>query len=125
MASLVLTRGPVEASGVFGELICEGGPSFASLENTNTYIPTGTYTLSWHTSQHLGGAVVPLLNNVPGRTEILIHWGNVETCSEGCILVGLCRDGSSIDSTQTAVSQLTFYLKSVDPDLIDSSITIS
>jgi Steigviridae/Suoliviridae L,D-carboxypeptidase/transpeptidase len=123
--NLYLSRGPVEASGVYGQLVCEGGPTFASLENTACYIPAGAYKLSWHASPHLGGAVVPMLNDVPGRTEILIHWGNVEACSEGCILIGLNRDGNAIDSTQTAIARLSDYIRSQDPTLADSFITIA
>lgn len=85
----------------------------ASLENFALAIPTGTYSLMWHVSPHLGNATVPMLVDVTGRTEILIHWGNVEGCSEGCILCGTVRDGDAIDATQTACQTLYAKIKTV------------
>lgn len=121
-----MTRLSSEDHGIFGKLEIEGGPiGIVTLENHLTMIPTGTYSLSWHVSAHLGGKTVPMLNDVPDRTYILIHQGNFETCSEGCILVGSCRDGNAIDSSLAALSKLISYLKSVDPELDDTQISIS
>lgn len=61
-------------------------------------IPTGTYKLQlrqeggWHgraaarfPAMHKG---MIELKDVPGRTFILIHWGNTPRNTDGCILVG-------------------------------------
>src|SRR5271157_3467634 len=106
MNTIYLKRGPVTPAGVFGSITLSWDSwTGKSLENTAVIIPTGTFNLEWHVSPHLNNSTVPMLLNVPGRTEILIHWGNVESCSEGCILCGLVQDGNSIDSTQTACQQ--------------------
>jgi hypothetical protein len=86
---------------------------FVSLENEKLFIPAGIYKLEWHESPHLGNATVPMLIGVPGRTEILMHWGNVESCSEGCILCGSIRDGNAIDTTQTICKELFAKINAV------------
>jgi len=108
MNTISIQRGPVEPSaGIFGNGSLSWDTfSFVSLENEALFIPAGTYKMEWRVSEHLGGATVPLLLNVPGRTEILLHWGNYESNSEGCILIGAYRDGDAIDSTETACKTL-------------------
>ena len=105
---IYIHRGPLEVNvGIFGNgSLSWDSWKFVSLENEKLFIPAGTYKLEWHVSPHLGNATVLTLVGVPGRTEILIHWGNHEDCSEGCILCGLVRDGNSIDTTQTACQML-------------------
>lgn len=49
-------------------------------------IPTGEYVGEITVSQKFGRSL--WLRNVPGRTEILFHAGNVATDSRGCILLG-------------------------------------
>lgn len=50
-------------------------------------IPEGEYPLTWAMSPHFGFET-PRLQNVPGRTGILIHSGNTIGDTEGCILLG-------------------------------------
>lgn len=52
-------------------------------------IPEGVYEVA----PDLEGRFIgyPELQDVPGRTEIIIHRGNVITDTVGCILVGLTR----------------------------------
>lgn len=55
-------------------------------------IPEGIYPMIRHSSA--AHPNVWKVNNVPGRTEILIHNGNVESDSLGCIIVGYKTDPS-------------------------------
>lgn len=104
---LEVTRSDRATSGIFGVVaLTWDNWSGVSLENTDKYIPAGTYKLVWHISPHLNNARVPMLIDVPGRTEILLHWGNFESCSDGCILIGLTRETTSIDTTQEACKEL-------------------
>lgn len=50
-------------------------------------IPAGSYTVSKLTSPKFGPGTFSV-NNVPGRSHILIHQGNYTREIEGCILLG-------------------------------------
>jgi hypothetical protein len=105
---ILIQRGPLEPTiGIFGNgSLTWDIFKFVSLENEKLFIPVGIYKLEWHESPHLGNVTVPMLIGVPDRSEILLHWGNVESCSEGCILCGSIRDGNAIDTTQTTCQEL-------------------
>ena len=78
----------------YGVLLNETGVPFALtlerpwLDNqwSVSCIPTGTYTAKRHISPKFGETF--LLQDVPGRSEILLHKGNIDDDSHGCILVG-------------------------------------
>lgn len=79
--------------GTYGALIVGGRPRFVTLEpswfNNQPFIsciPPGTYTCLEHESPKFGSTY--LVTNVPHRSDILFHWGNWITNTEGCILVG-------------------------------------
>jgi hypothetical protein len=60
-------------------------------------ILSGTYTVLRHTSPKFGNTFH--VTNVPGRSEILIHHGNYQQDTTGCILVG--QDFADIDKNGT------------------------
>lgn len=49
-------------------------------------IPDGEYECTHHSGPKFEN--VFLVKNVPERTDILIHWGNFERDTKGCILLG-------------------------------------
>jgi len=49
---------------------------------------------------------IPHLQNIPGRSNILIHWGNDPSDTEGCILVGQSRGENFVGSSRAAFEQL-------------------
>ena len=60
-------------------------------KNNISCIPLGTYELYTKTYGRYFAKYatpIPILRDVPGRSEILIHPGNYATDTEGCILVG-------------------------------------
>ena len=65
-----------------------------------TAIPTGTYRVIVNMSPSKQ-RLLPRLLNVPGYDGVLIHRGNTEDDTEGCILVGENKVvGKVINSTQ-------------------------
>jgi hypothetical protein len=121
--TIIVDRGSEESSGIYssGSLSWDSF-KFEVLENDAYEIPAGTYKLQWHTSAHLNGEVVPELIGVPGRSSILMHEGNTENCSEGCLLVGSCRDGNAIDNSKTTLGILKDKINAVGIENV--SITI-
>lgn len=124
MNNIFIKRIDSSDAGVFGQLTLDWNDwQGVTLERMAVEIPTGTYGLEWHVSKHLNGATVPQLIGVSNRTNILLHWGNTENCSDGCILIGSQRDGEAIDSTQTACKQLFALINSVGIDTCQLTIS--
>ncbi len=98
--SFLLTRSCFDKDGIFGNLTCNEA-SFGCVTLEHSYqnpdgsyspkTPAGTYTCKRGTHQ-LAHMTAPFetfeVENVPGHTNILIHVGNFNKDSEGCILVG-------------------------------------
>lgn len=87
-------------------------------------IPEGTYTAKVHQSPKFGWSL--WLQNVPGRTAILIHQGNYTRQILGCILVGLAHvDIDKDDITDVVSSKLAMgILKGVLKDETEVEIKI-
>jgi len=90
---LTLYRAPSGQFGTFGILFHGQVPLCNTLEEpwkdnhrNISCIPEGTYKCVPHNSQRFSN--VWRLKDVPGRSGILIHAGNVIDDIEGCILVG-------------------------------------
>ena len=67
-----------------------------------TAIPAGTYKVTMENSTRFK-RVLPYLNKVPHFLGILIHSGNTEKDSAGCILVGFNKiKGRIVDSRATS-----------------------
>jgi len=90
-----------------GEMLINNTHFCWTLENKADAIPEGIYPITIYDSPHLGKPV-PLVNDVPGRSYIEIHWGNFPANYKGCIGVGESRDTSTeeIFYTQEAFQRL-------------------
>lgn len=94
MTEYFLKRTLFDPKGTFGILTDVAGKKLCLtcelpwLDNQvgKSCIPVGTYQVVWHNSPDHPDTWE--LMNVPDRTGILIHNGNDENDSEGCILVG-------------------------------------
>jgi hypothetical protein len=101
MKQATLTRIDTSLQGTFGVLECEDFRIFTTElpwrnnERTKSCIPEGLYKVSWHKSPRFGFTYK--LQKVPGRSEILLHSGNLagsmdhryNSHSHGCILPAL------------------------------------
>jgi hypothetical protein len=79
--------------GTFGVFSINGKPFCVTLEETwldnlprESCIPEGIYEVEKYSGTKYKN--VWILKNVPGRSAILIHWGNTEGNTAGCILMG-------------------------------------
>ena len=59
-----------------------------------TAIPTGKYEVVMAWSPHYQ-CDMPHLVNVPGYSGVMIHWGNSDVDTEGCLLMGEYKVGDN------------------------------
>jgi len=90
MEMTVQRRAPI-GTAIPGEVTIGGQHAAYTLERLGVAIPTGRYKLDLYHSPHFG-RLMPILLDVPGRADILIHWGDYPQNSDGCILVGKEQD---------------------------------
>lgn len=93
MKSLIIRRVTTGIKGTKGVIVFENDPFALSLERewldnapSISCIPSGEYTCKRVDSPKFGNTFE--VTNVPFRTHILFHKGNVDSDSQGCILVG-------------------------------------
>lgn len=94
MANYILNRQPSTPDGTFGALTDADGNKICVTcelpwldnEPRKSCIPLGVYPCIPHNS--MAHPDTWEVTNVPGRSEILLHNGNIDTQSAGCILVG-------------------------------------
>ena len=68
-----------------------------------TAIPTGKYNMVLSMSNRFK-IVLPEIQKVEGFTGIRIHSGNTDKDTEGCILLGMRRDGNSVSQSRIAMN---------------------
>lgn len=87
-----LKRIAAHEDGTFGVMLVDGVPFCVTLEEEqggnkkDTAIPAGKYKVKAYSGTKFKGVFILL--DVPGRSAILIHWGNTEDNTAGCILLG-------------------------------------
>jgi Family of unknown function (DUF5675) len=90
---LYLKRGVPIGLALPGELGIDsvGQHACYTLENAEDAIPVGRYRITLYMSPKFN-CLMPLLNDVPGRSYIEIHWGTYPQNYAGCIGVGEFQD---------------------------------
>jgi hypothetical protein len=94
MVGVRLTRvSSTHNEGTFGALVVGGLPFCVTLEPYNrdnvsniSSIPAGQYVCKPYDSPTYGKTYI--VSGVQGRSSILFHWGNRDSNTEGCILLG-------------------------------------
>lgn len=125
---ITLKREAYGVNGTFGELIDDTGEHLCytlerpweNNEPDKSCIPSGKYNCINYSSPKFPD--VWQILDVPGRSDILIHNGNTEVNTEGCVLVGDRKgimDGlpAVFDSVKTLK-----MLKSILPDMFEINI---
>ena len=90
-------------------------------------IPPGTYPIELAPSPKFMSSTdpwvqqyaekMPHLAEIPGRSLIMIHWGNFPDDTEGCILVGDLHDLDQVGESRQAFERL--YPMFSDGDMIE------
>lgn len=127
---LKLTRNYQKDTYTIGRLYVEGALFSNTLEDPvrdysdpnfkvygKTAIPYGEYKVTLEHSPKFspkyGGRKVPYLHDVPGFTGILIHSGNNEDDTDGCILVGINTSKGWISQSRSTFLKLLDILEKV------------
>ena len=109
------TVGILSVDGVFQ---CYTLEPRADQSNGKPYcIPLGSYKIALSWSRKFQ-TIMPHVLDVPGFTEIEIHWGNYPRDTEGCLLVGLHRYDDLIGGSRVAWAQLMEKLKKAQGDIL-------
>lgn len=87
---LTVQRGSRIGTAILGKMLVDGQLECPTAELVGVEIPVGTYPVTLSESIHLK-RLLPLLDNVPGRTGIRIHSINKVEELEGCVGVGQKR----------------------------------
>lgn len=104
--TIEVDREPSTQTGTIGRLSIDGVFLCYSLEPPgdrpdHPSIPAGTYKVIVTPSLRFR-CLLPLIVNVPGRTGVRIHPGNVAQDTEGCILLGTGRQGEVLINSRAA-----------------------
>lgn len=133
---LRLVRTEFGEHGVFGTLLDINGNQIAfTLEHSyqqpdstwRSKLMDGTY-ICVRGQHQLANMTHPFetfeITNVPGHTNILIHVGNYNDDSEGCVLVGLHRDTAMILNSRMAFGKFMDLENGSDKFTLTVSSTI-
>lgn len=102
MNIVVIRSAPLVDGSVHGKLYLDDRYFCDTLENEKYIIPCGTYKVRSNYPSARFHRLMPLIEDVPNRSGILIHWGNKKEDSKGCILVGrYSRPGTILFSRLT------------------------
>lgn len=121
---LAVTRNQKTANALFGEMSYNGERICFTLENRALAIPEGRYRIEIYASPHAGHPV-PMLQNVPGRSEIEIHCGNTPEDSKGCLLVGLDHIGNTLERSRDAFNILFPLISSAIHTGVDVQLVLT
>lgn len=127
---LTLKRIASRDDGTFGVLLANGRPIAVTLERPwrdnrkgESCIPVGRYTCVRVNSPRFG--LTWMVSNVPDRSEILFHSGNIFTDSHGCILVAERFETWSDGSVSIADSRIGMAeLLAVTRDLVSLDLVV-
>jgi len=127
---LLCKRYPTDHETTIGQLFVDGERVCFTLEDAvrenfvqtirqykvygKTAIPAGRYKITMETSGRFGPDTLTL-NNVPGFTSVRIHSGNTAEDTEGCIILGMHREGDTVTMSKAALA----YIKSIVKPSID------
>ena len=114
MGMLTLIRDVKGDKAILGKLYLNGAVVCYTLENASKAIPCGLYMVQNSKSPKFKREL-PLLWNekVHANRGIRIHVGNTAKDSQGCILVGMGRNGDKLTESAPAETMVTMLCRNV------------
>jgi len=117
-----------ETAPTMGELLIEGEHFCFTLEDPwlgnepfKSCIPTGTYGVIYTISTRFAREM-PRIIGVPGRLGVLLHPGNTDADTEGCVLLGDKQLGQDLLNSRAAFDRFVGWFESVG---YEAQVTIS
>lgn len=109
---LTLVREQIAGEALHGKLYIDGVLFCSMLERVGVEVPALWYTLSATRSPRFG-RLLPIVNNVPGRSGMRFHVGTKPSHSSGCILVPSRETEEQLTALllQTQQNHETIYLE--------------
>lgn len=120
--NLTLVRQTLTPDSTTGQLYIDGQPFCYTLELPvidglpGSAIPEGTYPVVLAPSPKFMAStddwvlryaqLIPHIYQIPDRTNILVHWGNTASDTEGCILVGQSLGTNYVGNSRLAFEHL-------------------
>jgi uncharacterized protein DUF5675 len=116
---MILNRTGFTVDGIFGTLSDDAGNRVAyTLEHSYNCVPKlpdGTYTcVKGHHMLHSGPIEAFEITGVPGHTGVLLHYGNYNADSDGCVLLGDGSTATMITGSRDAFDKLMVTFTGVD-----------
>lgn len=113
---LTLIRQTITGNALHGQLYINGQDFSDTLERVGVEIPPLWYTVSVTQSPRFR-RLLPIVNNVPGRTGIRFHIGTKPQHSTGCILLPSREIEKQLTQRllQTQQKNETIYLEVINP----------
>uniref|UniRef100_UPI000575EF6E DUF5675 family protein n=1 Tax=Campylobacter jejuni TaxID=197 RepID=UPI000575EF6E len=99
-------------------------------------IPEGNYNLKRHSPSRFENTLISITkkdddtminvynDEVPASRAILIHWGNTDKDTQGCILLGLTKDNNNESVGQSRQACKEFYDLMYKKDLSEIKLEI-
>ena len=110
---LTLERRPQTDGVQMGDLYLDGAFLAFTLEpssdEAHPCIPSGRYRIVMTMSTRFK-RMMPLLLDVPGRSGIRIHSGNIEGDSSGCLILGSTRTNTTVGKSRAACNDFESLL---------------
>lgn len=129
MTELLLNRELETTDATLGKLFFADQYSYYTVEDIQrrvkipgvTAIPIGRYQIFMQFSPHFQREM-PHLQNVPGYTGVLVHWGNDSADTDGCVIIGLDRTADGVAESRLAFDN---FLPRLEQALLNGEVWLT